>query len=1058
MNRHFSITKRKRVGVLLVSAVVLNPITPLAKLRKIDRQRLIAAKLDGKKFETVLIAARQGENTTLVKQLTALGATVRFREDTVDYLRVKAPPNRVREIAELPSVQVAAIDGWQMYDTTQDATVKSQARAAAPDVNTPPENSFLPTQDIGAPQFIREHPTFDGRGVTIANVDGDTPDILAPELQRATTLDGRPIQKLTDVINTLDAEDESPLKVDMSKEIELQHGRFAFDGLSYNATLPDGQYRFGFFDGRGREQERLAVLWDQKSDSVWVDTNHDRTFVDETCLTDFNRSHQPGVLGHDDPATPARETIAFIVLTDTQHNQIYLQPLINKHTTATAAVAAGNGFFGGRMNGVAPGARIASLLRQSLTHSLIEGMILAVKNPKVDLVSLQWAALIPPQDGKSIVGVVFQRLVEKYKKPIFSSADNLGPGITTNDEPAAADGVISVGGYISKQTWQSNFGISAAENGLVNLSARGPRVDGGFKPDLVAPAGAVSATFGSSSSNSAPFQLPAGYSSGLGTSLACPMASGAAALLISAAKQTGVPYDAERIRWALKSTARYLPNTGAYEQGAGLIDVAAAWEALKHAPTPLGIISSTEINVSYPVTHGPGIYEREGWRPEQTGERTITFTRTAGTSQALIFQVRWTGNDGTFTSASSIRLPLNVPVSFPVNIHPKTAGVHSAILNLDEFGGARSVYQVMSTVVAAEQFTQRENYTVTRAGSVEYPGYTSYFFNVPVHTAAFRVDANIAQGTLRLRFMRPSGKELDHAHDVPVHWLPEYATRGKLDRVISDPEPGVWQVIVENQNLTAPGELTSSAQRGRFTLTATIFGVETESAITRLSASRFEQSITFINSYARFNADYVPSPLGSASFRRLSLAQTDEPVVYELNVPPGTNMLLASISGSTSAKADLDLYLYLCAERCELKAYSTRSGAEERVTVSQPSAGKWKVVIDPVSTPSAAVTVDYLDVFTHPAFGSATPATKSVVLADNARVNLSLALQVDAAPTGNRRLVGLMQLLSPEPATVRYEYNLALKRVEGIKESISLGEALFEIGPKPLTNPTSARQ
>ena len=103
---------------------------------------------------------------------------------------------------------------------------------------------------------------------------------------------------------------------------------------------------------------------------------------------------------------------------------------------------------------------------------------------------------MPPQDGSSVVGVIFQRLVEKYRKPIFSGADNLGPGISTNDEPAVPDDVISVGGYVNRLTWQSNYGVTTGTNDtLVNLSSRGPRVDGGFKPDLVAPAAVVAADF-----------------------------------------------------------------------------------------------------------------------------------------------------------------------------------------------------------------------------------------------------------------------------------------------------------------------------------------------------------------------------------------------------------------------------------------------------------------------------------------------------------------------------------------------------------------------------------
>jgi hypothetical protein len=1032
----------------------------VAKFRKIDRQRLIAAKLEGKKTVMLLVASRPGENSNVVKQVVGLGASVRFREDSVDYLRLLAPVDRVNEIVRLRGIEVAAIDGVQMYDTTQELPVKARVNTAPPDANTPAENPFLPARDIGAPQFIRDHPAFDGRGVTIASLDGNTPDLLAPELKEATSLDGRPVPKIVDVINSFDPLDDTPFKIGMTNQVEARQQVFEFNGTSYHVAS-DGQYFIGFFDvaafGDGMlrkylpaADQNLSVLWEQKTNSVWVDTNQNQSFADEKRLTDFNLSYQPGVLGHDDPATPLRETIAFTILIDSEHKLIYFAPLVNRHTTSTASVAAGNGFFGGRMHGVAPGAQVASLLQKSATQSFVEGMILAIKNPKVDLVSLQWAALIPPQDGNSVVGLIFDRLAERYKKPVFSSADNLGPGISTNHEGATSTSVISVGGYISKDTWRSNFGVIAGENdGLINLSARGPRADGGFKPDLVAPVSSITSSFGAAIQGNAPFIVPAGYSRGMGTSLACPMASGAAALLISAAKQSGVAYDAERIRWALKSTARYLPRFGAYEQGSGLIDVRAAWEALKHAPEPVKIQSVTRVNVAvgpYLSTPylGPGIYEREGWRPGQTGKRTITFTRTSGPAAPINYNVRWTGNHGTFSSPASIRLPLNEPVSLPVSIAVKTPGAHSAIINFDQPDGAPAIYQVMTTVIAADQFNAADNFTVTHDTEAVFPGYTSYFFNVPANTSAFTVAAKLHEGTVRLRFMRPSGKEWDSAHDVPVHWLPEYQTGGKLDRVITNPEPGVWQIVIENQNLNQAGELTADAQRARVTLTAAVFGAETQHPLTRLSAARPQyKQIRWVNNFASFNGDYVESPLGSAFATRISVAPGDEPIVYDVNVPPGTALLTARTNNPTNKQGDVDLYLYLCANgACELKGYSTRYGAQENITVNQPKAGKWKVVIDPVSIPAGALLVDYVDIFTHAAFGSLRPIQTEANFGANTITDVSAVSRIDALPAGNRRIVGLLQVMSRDPYTVQHEYNPTSKKVEPIKERFSFAETV----------------
>lgn len=1043
--------------------------TPVSKLRKVDRERLIAAKLEGKTQVMVLLASTPGANASVVRELTSLGGEVRFREDTVDYVRAKVPVDHITDVARLSAVQVIAVDGVQMYDTSQQIPVDESKRIPAPDASTGSENPFLATRDIGAPQFVREHPTFDGRGVTIANVDGNSPDILAPELQSALSLEGKHVPKFSNVINALDpVDDESSLRVDMSKEVEARNQRCEWTQTTYS-TPADGKYRIGFFDVNGfgngllrpylpqlkSDNSSIAILWDEQANRVWVDTNSNNSFTDETALTDFNSSYTPGVFGKDDPRTPLRETVAFVVLTNPQHKLIYLAPLVNGHATMTASVAVGQGFFGSQMNGVAPAARVASVLRKSATHSMIESMILAVKDPNVDLVSLQWAALMPPQDGNSVVGVVFQRLVEKYKKPIFSSADNLGPGISTNGEPAVANAVISVGGYVNRLTWQSNYGITTKANDtLVNLSARGPRVDGGFKPDLVAPAAVVAADFATDGQRAeTPFALPPGYSSGAGTSSACPMASGAAALLISAAKQSGVPYDAQKIAWALKTSARFLPGIGAHEQGNGLINVGAAWEALKRAPSLATISSATQINVAIgaylQTPHmGPGIYEREGWQAGQSGQRAITFTRTSGEAKPTDYIIRWTGNDGTFNSPTRIRLPLNTPVELPVTIKPQTPGAHSAIINLDELDGAHAIYQVMNTVIAAEQFKAGEDFTVTREGYAEFPGYATYFFAVPENASAFKVDVRVQQGTVRLRFMRPTGKEFDHAHDTPVRWPSQYQSGGTLDRIISDPEPGVWQVIVENQNLVLPGESDSESRRARFHLTAAVFRAEPIPVTdfnTKVRDITNRRQVRFANHLASFNGYYAETPFGSGFTNRLTINEGSEPIVYEINVPPGATSLRAGLSASSAKEADVDLYLYFCAKTCELKAFNARIGSNESVIVAQPESGKWKVVIDPVSIPAGALTIDYFDIFTHPAFGSLAPLNSRTALAKDANVAAEVVTKIDAFPAGNRRLVGIVELMNWEVATTRYEYNATTKRVEPIKERVVLAEALLEL-------------
>ena len=126
---------------------------------------------------------------------------------------------------------------------------------------------------------------------------------------------------------------------------------------------------------------------------------------------------------------------------------------------------------------------------------------------------------------------------------MFISAGNNGAGVNTVGDPGVCGLVVSVGAYITAATWASNYGSTgpAADN-LHPFSSRGPTEAGGFKPTVVAPGAAISTTplWQPGGPVAGTYTLPPGYSMLQGTSMASPQAAGAAALLVSAAKQTGV--------------------------------------------------------------------------------------------------------------------------------------------------------------------------------------------------------------------------------------------------------------------------------------------------------------------------------------------------------------------------------------------------------------------------------------------------------------------------------------------------------------------------------------
>ena len=151
---------------------------------------------------------------------------------------------------------------------------------------------------------------------------------------------------------------------------------------------------------------------------------------------------------------------------------------------------------------------------------------------------------------------------------------------------------MGVGAYIHKDTWRRNYGSDSqfADN-LHPFSSRGPAEDGALKPQIVAPGAAISSVplWQNGQPVGGTYTLPPGYGMFNGTSMASPQAAGAAALLISAAKQDHhMPdYGAAQLRMAFNSTARFIDRYNASDQGNGLIDVDKAWKLLKKGVDPV---------------------------------------------------------------------------------------------------------------------------------------------------------------------------------------------------------------------------------------------------------------------------------------------------------------------------------------------------------------------------------------------------------------------------------------------------------------------------------------
>ncbi|MBI5677798.1 MAG: carboxypeptidase regulatory-like domain-containing protein, partial [Planctomycetes bacterium] len=142
----------------------------------------------------------------------------------------------------------------------------------------------------------------------------------------------------------------------------------------------------------------------------------------------------------------------------------------------------------------------------------------------------------------------------------------------TINSPAAADNAIAVASYVTRPSWTDykghnwSYSINNTAGTISSFSSRGPRIDGVKKPDIAAPGqGIISArdkivTWPGSEDDYVidndgvnDGEGPADYLLSQGTSMACPIAAGAGALLMES--NSSLKGNPESVRNALFQTA-----------------------------------------------------------------------------------------------------------------------------------------------------------------------------------------------------------------------------------------------------------------------------------------------------------------------------------------------------------------------------------------------------------------------------------------------------------------------------------------------------------------------
>ncbi len=352
-------------------------------------------------------------------------------------------------------------------------------------------------------------------------------------------------------------------------------------------------------------------------------------------------------------------------------------------------------------------------------------------------------------------------------------------------------------------------------------------------------------------------------------------------------------------------------------------------------------------------------------------------------------------------------------------------------MTLDSPESAGIEYRIMNTVIAADKFTAANNYAVTTSSTIDRAQSKSYFFQVPAGAPAFKVDftgPSGSPGTGQARFLRwhPYGVGIDSNAVSNCYVGLACSTGSPNSRTLDNPLAGVWEVTVDARR-------TSDTDAAPFSLTASILGASVSPNPDVIAAAGIgvpvARTYTITNGFGAFTGRAFGTTLGSAVQATPTIAGGAQQQ-YLVQVAAGSTSLRAAINSPSDPAADLDLYVYNCSTgTCVLAGQSADGDSDESVTIANPAAGTWLVLIDGYSVPAGTTSYNYRDVFVNAAFGSISVTDANALRPAGASWTVPGSVTANAAPAAGRVLLGNVQ--------VRTDTNLVVGSGDVIVQSVT---------------------
>ena len=452
---------------------------------------------------------------------------------------------------------------------------------------------FLNVQRIGAKQFIEQHPEANGDSVVViildTGVDMGVAGLRALPNGKVKVIDVQDFSGEGDIYyEKADSGEENGEKyLKHSSGVRLFHyDKLALqpvDSTYYIGVLREDHFKntpIPDVNNNGKKDDVFGfiVFKSKKGWITYIDLDGDGNLDDEKPVWNYKIKHQViQFRGRDTNTEKNLADFAINIFPDEKRVNFFYDGA--SHGTHVAGITAGYHINGQpELNGIAPGAKVISLKigdctlagGATTTGSMLKAYEYGIefakhyKGPVVFNMSFGIGSEI---DGRASMEYSLNDFLRENEKLLFCiSAGNEGPGLSNIGLPAAARCVLSVGALNPKETARDMYNGNIKEDKIFVFSSRGGELN---KPDILTPGGAASTV--------PPY---AKRDRMWGTSMASPQATGAVALLMSAAVHHNppLPIVGQLIKKAILNSADPLRGYTILDQGAGVINIPRAFK------------------------------------------------------------------------------------------------------------------------------------------------------------------------------------------------------------------------------------------------------------------------------------------------------------------------------------------------------------------------------------------------------------------------------------------------------------------------------------------------